>query len=757
MYTHKKITQLNDFFLERSRREGDFVFFYRINGYTEDISEFIQNYYDAARKSGVIIEGKIPNPDEKNLSFYGEMMGMDFKQDREFISNSLKKWLPRMKDYPRRNVADSIFYLLESLKKSGKTESMIKNAYIKFMCWLYYKFERIVNQLGEETIPKILYEGDISYYELMLISIISNAGCDVVLLQYNGDESYLKTDKESVFSDDLKLPDMKAFPDNYSLKSLREKIKNEVGRARLYGRKPEVTNCTNAWIEGNWMEDIAKSVPLRGNDKRFYYNCFCRVIGVEDKYTYLNDLYQFHQMLIHDKRKVVVVDDVIPKPGAEEIRTIHRGNYANAEQLIMDLSTNIKYTANDLLQRIMVKAFVDVMLEAAEVPGMNVNKLTSRAVYLLCRLKRYQTELFSNWKMPDVSCFIYMGGCRDTDEEIFLKMLARLPVDVLILVPDFAKRCCLTDEHLYEVNYTESFEVGRFPKESAGVSIGTAAYQAERELDTIMYQDSGLYRNRQYEKANIVSLRTMYEEIAILWDEELKYRPSFGVIDDKVTIPVIYSKICGVKENNVQEYWKSIKMLITEDTFVIKQAGFIQNTTSNPIKQYATEFWKEGRLRADRIKENPQYRYSVLREEIQNYMLEKLGVLIRSKIIKGTFVNGTEYTIVSTVLNLPKEILRMIQKFDFTKKNPKLIYILTDESSITLEESIMTAYLNLLGFDIIFFVPTGYQTVEKYFNSMPMEEHQIGDYIYDLNVPDFNRIVAVTDSVSWRERIFGKR
>ena len=31
---------------------------------------------------------------------------------------------------------------------------MLKNAYIKFMCWLYYKFERIVNLLGENSRPE---------------------------------------------------------------------------------------------------------------------------------------------------------------------------------------------------------------------------------------------------------------------------------------------------------------------------------------------------------------------------------------------------------------------------------------------------------------------------------------------------------------------------------------------------------------------------------------------------------------------------
>lgn len=45
----------------------------------------------------------------------------------------------------------------------------------------------------------------------------------------------------------------------------------------------------------------------------------------------------------------------------------------------------------------------------------------------------------------------------------------------------------------------------------------------------------------------------------------------------------------------------------------------------------------------------------------------------------------------------------MIQKFDFTKKNPKLIYINTTETVISLEDSILTAFLSLLGFDVVFF------------------------------------------------------
>ena len=297
MLEHKKIQNLSDYFVELNSRREKGVYFYRINGYSEEVGEFIKKYYDTARRTGVVIEGKIPNPDEGNLAYYNEIMGMDFQMSMDFIHVSLRKWLPRMNEFQRQNVAASIYDSLDSLRKAGKTENMLRNAYIKFMCWLYYKFERIVNLLGENSVPKILYEGDISHYELMLLSILCHAGCDIVLLQYHGDQNYQRLDAANAYSMPLTLPDMQAFPGDFSLKNLRMQQQQEMERSRLYGRLPDVRNCTNAWIEGKPLLDIAKPPTVRGSDPEFYYNCYCQINGVEDKISYTNELYQLYQEL----------------------------------------------------------------------------------------------------------------------------------------------------------------------------------------------------------------------------------------------------------------------------------------------------------------------------------------------------------------------------------------------------------------------------------------------------------------------------
>lgn len=754
MLRRTSIEKLDDYFIDLGKRKNKGIYFYRINGYNRQIHEFIQRYYETARLSGVIIEGKLQNPDTNNLAYYNEIMGNDFQMSMGFMMSSLKKWLPRMNDSQRENVAGSIYDTLMGLKRAGKNDNMLKNAYIKFMCWLYYKFERIVNHLGDEKLPKILYEGTISTYELLLMNVLAIAGCDIVLLQYQGDAAYQKIDPDSTKSIDLKLPGMNTFPPSFSLKQIRADIQETQNSERLYGPKPQFSNCTNAWITGKVFEDVRKDTLSRGEKPNFFYNCYCRIMGVEDRLTYQNDLFQLQLELKNRKRHVVIVNNTIDPPTIEEINEIHRKIYQNVNQLIIDLATNIRYSASQELQRIMHKAFVDIILEESKQPNMNMNRLTGKAVYVLCWLKRYQQRLFNNWKPPEVACFFFMGGCRNENEALFCKLLARLPVDVLIFNPNLDRKCCLEDKLLYEVNNSISMTVTKYPEENIDLRVGTAAYQAERDLDTLMYQDTGIYRNQQYLKANTVSLQTMYEEISILWDQELKYRPNFSVIDDTVNMPVIFSKICGVKDGMLSAYWSGIKNLLTPDTTVITNVPKITSTSPNPIKASATEFLKNGRLQKRKIKSHKAYQYGFLREPMQDYLLDKLQMLIEQRIIKGTFENGTEYTIISTTLNLEKEVLRMIQKFDFTKKNPKIIYIITGETGLSLEDTIYTTFLNLIGFDILFFVPTGYQCIERYLSKNIIEEHQIGEYLYDLQIPNFDAISSSTARSSWRDIIF---
>ena len=901
-FKHMKIQSLDDFFVPLSGRSEKGIYFYRFNKTSDKIDEFIYKYYNAARKSGVVIDGKIGNPTESNLSYYQEIMGMDFQMSMGFISDSLKKWLPRMRAIQRENIAGAIYDVLDGLRRSGKNENMLKNAYIKFMCWLYYKFDGVVEQMNGENIPKIFFVGDIVGYEFMLINILADAGCDVVFVQLHGDVSYLKVDENlersfeyvgengaaeqnmvREFAADFSI---KSMLENHDFKAQRENgqgtinLQAEVQRAKSQGTiklqsggqetkshgtggsqvdvqniqrqesglpqaeekstkslqnkkslnikvqsteadninsmadrggsQPKISykvstrNCTNVWIEGNGLDDFLQPAGVRkdrfrklyenerrtekvnnvenaqnlhnirniennlgngmfsadnaqgyGADKdKIFLNCYVRINGVWDKLTYENELYQFYLSLKAMKRNVVVISELIPKPDVDEIAKIRRGNYRDVFQLVKGLELNINFTENPIVSEFLINSFEDTVYGEADRlgTGANINKILNKAVYLLCFINRYQTQLFKNFSYDNIPCFIYMGGCNDENEAMFMHFLARTPIDVLILCPNRAERCRLEDNILYDINYEEQLAIDKFPIQNSGLHIGTAAYHAERELDTLMYNDDTIFRDKQYDKARTVSLQTMDREIKILWETEIKYRPGFSTVDGSVNIPVIFSKFSGVKDGNVREYMIMLKKLMTPETVVVDKVPNILSTDANPIKEYATEFFKNGRLHRDKIKKSRAYRYGFLRDEMQDYILDKLEFLIAQKYIKGTFENGTEYTIVSVALNLPKEVTRLLQAFDFTKKNPKLLYINTSDELISLEDTIYLTFLHLLGFDVALFVPTGYN-MEKYFNLKLMEEHQLGDYIYDIQIPDWESI-PLSLHTSWRDRLF---
>ena len=740
MFQLGRIEKLHDYFSACSRRREQAVFFYRVAGYSGEVAACLTQYDQAARTNGVVIEGRIPNPDPKQLDYLAEMMGSDFQLDAGFLTQKLTRWLPRLTGAQREAVVTAMTATLQDLQAHGKNENMLRNAYIKYMCWLYYKFERILGRLGGDELPKILYDGTVSSYELQLLVILARAGADIVLLERAGDAGYLRCDPTSQYAQLYQAPGLTPFPADFSLRQLREQGRQQAERQKLYGAPAGIAPCTNAWMKTPDGKEILTAVRARGDDPKLFYNAFVVQYGVEDKLLFPSDMVAFYQQLKREGRKVCLENGRLPPPTPEEIAAVRRRNHQTAEQLAADLAANLQYPNNQQLQTLMRQAFLDVVLEEDKAVGGNLNRLLNKAVYLVAWMKRYQKDLFQNWQAPEVGVFILFGACSGDNEALFLRLLAKLPVDVLVLLPDLNAPCVLKDPALLDLHKEHSLPMTDFPVEPSQMRVRTAAYQAEREMDSILYQNTGLYRARQHQKAEAVTLQTMYEEIGLLWDQELKYRPGFAAEGDTVTVPVLLEKICGIKDGPILPYWLDIKKLVTPETTLVTKLPWQTGLEANPMKPYATQFLRQGRLQREKIKQHKDYPYGILRPEIQDYLLDKLQVLLDEKLIAGTYQNGTEYTIVSTILGLPKDLLRRIQNFDFTKKNPKLIIISTTEETLSLEDSILVAFLNLVGFDILFFVPTGYQSIEKYFQKPFANEHQLGPYRYDLQVPDFRTL-----------------
>jgi len=750
MLLHQKIKGLEDFFKRQNERKPKGVYFYRINSYDETILEFIRKYYDLAKREGAIIDKNIENPTADNIAYFNEIIGDKYVHGPGFMAEALKKWLPRIKDYQRASIADGIYDTLEVLRRQGKNIDILKNNFIRIMCWLYYNFYNIMERLGNDDVPKIIFWGNVNFSELSTLKILSNAGADIILVQPGGDSKYMTIDPKSEYSIDLGMGS-ESFPAGFDLQWLLKQHEEDKSKRLLYSNKANAKANTNTWLSGDLFEDLKNT--RRGENTSFFYNIFARINGCDNRNTYVNNLYLLYQDLKKANRSIKVINNKITNPSVDEISKIKRGNYANENQLIMDLKKNINLKSNTFID-VARDAFVDTMIETGKLMNMDLNKMMNKGIYILCWFQRYIPDLLGNTDIHSPApILIYFGNVETDTESLFLNMVAKLPIDVIIFNPE-KKGDKLTGERLYEVHFEETLKVNEYPTDGNNLSMGTMAYNAERDLDTMMYSDTGMYRDMQFSKANIIKLSTTYEEINIYWKQEARFRPNFSTVDDIVNIPVIFAKISGVANSDTNTYFQNIKDLLTDTTLIYKNENIYDRNCT--VAAGVPSFFKNGRLDREGIKHSQIYKYDYLRAETQEYILDKLSELLRRKTIAGTGQNGTEYKIITIVLDLPKEILRFIQSFDFTKCPPKLIIVNTTETVISLEDSIIVAFLNLIGFDIVFFIPTGYDNVNKYFNNQIMEEHIIGNYLYDIAIPDFNRLRSVKEKKkSFFSRLFG--
>ncbi|MGN0793129.1 MAG: YceG family protein [Aristaeellaceae bacterium] len=785
------------------RRNGKGVFFVRLHQYNPQVKDTLWKYHEAARQKGTIIEGQIPNPDERQLRFLTETLGDAFQPDSAFVAQALQKWMPRMKPACRAEFADALCAQFSELRRAGKTDSILKNIYTKIMCWLYYKFERLMPFLGDDDPPRILYEATgITAHELILLRILSAMGADILLLEPAGDQAYLRHDPASQWSQALPLSGG-AFPQGFTLKQFRKEMAAQAAPARpapaaqpprtpaspvsrpanagvpqpvrtqgtpaaatprpgalptppqqrrdpeSYFPKPDRSACTNAWMKSASMDEILTPPVSRGDDFRLFYNAFIRIRGVPDQLTFPNVLFKFHQKLKSTGRNIVIVDGGLSLPAPEETGKIRRHPYHSVDEMIVDIARNLPACSNVELQRLIQLAFVRTMKSAAAAEP-NMNRLLTSAVYLLCWILQYQSALFNGYKGNEIPCFILMGGCQNQHDALYMMYLSLLPVDVLIIASDLNRLCSLRDDRLLELSGNESLHMPKYPRDAASVQMGTIASGAERALDTLLYDgDSGLFRDHQFTRADALTLRTTYDEIFSLWEQEMKYRPNFGTVNQLVNMPVIYAEVCGIENGKVDAYWQRIKGLLG-DRVKLYSSFPIGNTAGTPFQSLAIQTVKNGRMNREAIRNHPKYPFSMLRNELQEHIFDKIQLMLDRKLIKGTAVNGTEYTILSTILNLEKDLIRMLQSFDFTKLNPKLVVISASEQLGSLEDAILLTFLNLIGFDIVMFVPTGYQTIERFLNDNFPVTHKIGDYIFDLRVPDFS---ALPKGHSWFENI----
>lgn len=753
IYQKLKCSNKENYFKPLSEREEKGVYFCRLIGFDEELLIWERRLQIACQKNGKYISKKLLQPDENAVSsFFNKVGQFTFEINQNLYYSIIEKWLDFVPQRIQKNIADAIYCVLSELSLNQKNMNILKNTFVKFMCWLKLDFGNMLCYLGEQNVPKILYEGEISKYEFYILRVLCLSGCDIAYVHFSDESFYFKVDDKGIWADVIygkrRGQPQKHFK-NIDLNTLQQQEKTKQNIKSVADLVK-----TNIWLQGDFWKKIFQTNSQRVLlDRNHYYNFFVQYIGIDQIELYQNRLYKLKEDLKQNGKQFIIIENSIENPSIEESNALRLQRYDNKDDMLQQLSEKIILIGNDMLQNLLKRAFFVTIEQYQE---NSISKIYNVALKLICWLNRYSSELLKQFDYENLPLFLYYGKI-NKNQALFLNLLCYLPIDVLYISPKKEYQNVFEQWGGIVVELPNDSELFDFPKKEIKIKQATTAYQAERELDTLLYTDTGLYRQRQFSRTKAVTLKMIYEEIGIIWKEEAKYRPNFETKNNIVTIPNIFVKINGVNGSKT-EYFKSIGELLTENTIFIKNFPYIAKV--GYCYTNVSQFLKNDKILIENVKKHSDYRYDFLNLETQNYILEKAQEMIDLHWIE-TSETEIEKIILYIVLNLDKRTLQLIQQFDFTKEIPKVVVVSVNETVATLEDAIYLLFLNLVGFDIAVFTPTGYRNIDKYISRNAFEEYEIGEYFFQLEVPERTKLERMAKSITTENglfnRIFGRR
>lgn len=685
-------------------KENEIPNFVRIIGYDENTLKFLSDYYLLTIKKGKYINETILNPKDNEVSEFLSYVNNNVT----FSEQEIKGFFAYLDN--KNELAIAMINFLSTF--NFDSESIKKNAYVKMMCWLRYRYMNVIRIKN----PKILYEGNISKYELYFLKLLHEIGADVVLLNFIDDNSYQKS-MIGVSNDKNILIDCKKKGQpliHFTLNANQNK--NQAAKSPIENKNSTIEtknknfSVSNTFLEG---KDVFEAVFVKDRGKN---NIYAYINGAEADYP--NKLFDFYTNITTAQKSVIIKNNKLANPLVDEVSRFK-------------ISGNIFDFRVDFLSKIELNilakdAIISVVSKEPE------NKQKNFVVCFLCWLHRHKAILDGRQNV-----FILFSGYKYSDM-LYLKVLKLLAIDVFLINPDKNTTLELKDNEFLEVTYENSLEMKEYPTAKKIKPISTVASNAESDLDTILYSGTGLFRDGQFTNANSIIIKTTYDEIDILWRVEAKYRSHFKAEDKNITIPTIFAKITGVDAPNSNKYIQNIKDKITKDTILLTTFNFCKLDLKSPILHKISTFYTRNELDIDKIRKSECYQYGYLNEDAELYILQKISEFMKLKyfnIDKSKF----ERIALTILLSLDKEAIRVIQRFDFTKEIPKMIILHSDESQPTLEDVIYITFFNLIGFDILIYTPTGYKNIEKHLTEEIYTVHKVGEYIFDINSTLLNK------------------
>ena len=324
-------------------------------------------------------------------------------------------------------------------------------------------------------------------------------------------------------------------------------------------------------------------------------------------------------------------------------------------------------------------------------------------------------------------------GDATKSEVYFLRFLIMLGFDVLIFHSEGKD---IFKGELQKFSYPSMLALEPFP-EVKPTRVATVAEKATVELDQLLRVDGTfLFKPWQFRNylTQAITLHSTYDEIRLLTREKAFVRQNFDVKQQTVYIPVIFAKVCGIPKE-IKPYSQNYRTLVESDLVVsYQQFPFTKEQKGN--QKYHFEHAKtNGKLDPKKIMNASWWRCRHLPEGLQIALATAMVRCIEKAPLKlepGENREALQLYLFSQLLDIPADILKLLQQFDYSQEVPKLILFNNGKSGeMTRSDCALISLLNEFGMDIVIFNPTGQNDIELYIDTGAFDTHWLEELSFE--------------------------
>jgi hypothetical protein len=470
--------------------------------------------------------------------------------------------------------------------------------------------------------------------------------------------------------------------------------------------------------------------------------------------VFRNQLFTLRDNLIKSPKFLIFMENVLRAPTPDELSAYTDVSRENRVLTLDNLCAKIAIKGDKFRETAAKKALFEV---TENTPDDGVYDL---AVKILVWLSRCTKPAAYEKAAEEIPVLIYWGNIA-ADDIVFLCFMNKIGVDIVYISESKSSLGLIkngTGGAMQIFELPESAAVTAYPDKLLKVKVATQSYIAERQLDTYLYGGDTFFRDFQFQKMRALTLKTTYDEIDIMWHEPAKFRSGFSVEDGRVNIPNIFAKISGVPGGDIDGYWNDLRYKLSPfSRYIINAPTYKRPADAYTLRIFAP-YQSGEKILIDKLKRSPLNKYTYLSDELQDTIFEKMQEAADSGFLKLEFPELIPQ-ILYIGLALDKEILRLLQKFDYTKDIPKIVIIDAIEDTFSKTECIQLVLYNLLGFDILIYTPTGYRNLETFIADTAFELYTFSEFKYNVSVPRF-RIpdrIPEKDEGGFFDKLFRKR